>query len=142
MPAGSQLGHKFLRAQCGDVGTAPGFNGGRREGFGALNSLLIRFSGWLAGTPGAGAGGKCDAQRVRFQNMRIAALMRLRRHCTGRGHVLNEIFLWHHGEFRVRGGESIRAGRRLARARNVAVRDDVLDPAIRIQDCLKSFSRN
>src|ERR1700733_1624520 len=74
--------------------------------------------------------------------MRIAALMRLRPHVASCSHVLNQVLLRHHGELRVRGGESICAGCSLASAVNVSVGDDVLDPARRIQDCLESVSGN
>src|ERR1700685_4562448 len=74
--------------------------------------------------------------------MRIAALMRFHPHVTGCSHVLNQVLFRHHGEFGVRGPESICAGCSLASAGNVPVGDHVLDPARGIQDCLESVSGN
>src|SRR5277367_2164478 len=66
--AGAQLRYKFLRAKRRCVAAGLGFDGGGRQSFGALNSLLIRLASPLAGTRAALASREGHAQRVRLQN--------------------------------------------------------------------------
>ena len=85
---------------------------------------------------------KRDAQRSVFRTLRILALLRFSRDAAGRRHLFHQIVLGQHREFDMRGRKVVGSGSGLARADELPVGDDALDPACGISETVKLVGRN